>query len=596
MTKTRDLADLGGGFIQAGTGAVQRTVESKLQDVVSVKDFGAVGDNVTDDTAAIQAAITAATGKAVYFPAGVYKVTSTFQVNNEGATLYGDGVGKVFIQQYTPDIDTFVIRPTTAGITSAFLNNITIDGLRVSYQTVSTQGAGFRFVQVNTYKLTRCTVNNAPEGVTIMGGQFGVLDKISIFSSNGMTPDANTALLHFKQAPVGAGYEPCFTVEVSNFAISANKKRESCIKISNADGLHFSNGYVAFGDNSLVNVKAERDNSYVGAVGFTNVYLDCVSASGTLYGISIPDDGFTNTNVFGFSVGSGCFIGNCLQTGGAAVVVRKANTKDLSFNSVELANSNTWGIDFEGGSNGVLSIANCRFSTIGSVATGAIRVSDGLTLTVSGNAFKFITGVCTYLSGTWGSATFSGNNNNSTAADLDYSTATITNTLTTSGNTGAYTSATNNWRGVRTGNIEVQDLTALDWYLEGSFTPTITFGGASVGVTYTTNLGKYTRIGNRVLFNAIVILSNKGSSTGAVRITGLPFTANVSYNAPCAFKFSNVANNLGTTTVFAEVVGNTTEVKFQNLDTAGGVEFVVDVTDADITNTTLININGSYVI
>ncbi len=29
MTKTRDLADLGGGFIQAGTGAVQRTVESK---------------------------------------------------------------------------------------------------------------------------------------------------------------------------------------------------------------------------------------------------------------------------------------------------------------------------------------------------------------------------------------------------------------------------------------------------------------------------------------------------------------------------------------------------------------------------------------
>jgi hypothetical protein len=43
-------------FTQAGSGAVQRTVDSKLKDVVSVKDFGAVGDGVADDTAAIQAA------------------------------------------------------------------------------------------------------------------------------------------------------------------------------------------------------------------------------------------------------------------------------------------------------------------------------------------------------------------------------------------------------------------------------------------------------------------------------------------------------------------------------------------------------------
>jgi hypothetical protein len=34
MTKTRDLADLGGGFIQAGTGAVQRTVDAKSDDAV----------------------------------------------------------------------------------------------------------------------------------------------------------------------------------------------------------------------------------------------------------------------------------------------------------------------------------------------------------------------------------------------------------------------------------------------------------------------------------------------------------------------------------------------------------------------------------
>ena len=46
-------------FTQTGTGATTTTVDSKLKDVVSVKDFGAVGDGVTDDTTAIAASITA---------------------------------------------------------------------------------------------------------------------------------------------------------------------------------------------------------------------------------------------------------------------------------------------------------------------------------------------------------------------------------------------------------------------------------------------------------------------------------------------------------------------------------------------------------
>jgi hypothetical protein len=74
---------------QVGTGAVQRTVESKLQDTVSIKDFGAVGDGVTNDRAAIQAALD--TGKSVYVPQGTYAIGSTISLTADGQCLYGDG-------------------------------------------------------------------------------------------------------------------------------------------------------------------------------------------------------------------------------------------------------------------------------------------------------------------------------------------------------------------------------------------------------------------------------------------------------------------------------------------------------------------------
>lgn len=65
----------------------------------------------------------------------------------------------------------------------------------------------------------------------------------------------------------------------------------------------------------------------------------------------------------------------------------------------------------------------------------------------------------------------------------------------------------------------------LNWYEEGTFTPTILFGGASVGVTYASQTGTYTRIGRQVTLQFDVRLSNKGSSTGAWQIGGFPFAA-----------------------------------------------------------------------
>lgn len=78
-------------YTSSGTGAVQTTVQAKLRQYVSVKDFGATGNGTTNDAVAIQAAINSLTsGGTVFFPAGTYLVTSQIVVADK-VSLQGTG-------------------------------------------------------------------------------------------------------------------------------------------------------------------------------------------------------------------------------------------------------------------------------------------------------------------------------------------------------------------------------------------------------------------------------------------------------------------------------------------------------------------------
>jgi hypothetical protein len=66
-------------YTNSGTGSVARTIDSRLSETLSVKDFGAIGDGVADDTISFLNAIESAkdTGHQVFVPPGRYKITDT---------------------------------------------------------------------------------------------------------------------------------------------------------------------------------------------------------------------------------------------------------------------------------------------------------------------------------------------------------------------------------------------------------------------------------------------------------------------------------------------------------------------------------------
>ena len=84
-------------FLQAGAGAVLRTLQNRLQESVAVTDFGADPTGVADSYAAIKAAV--ATGKVVVFPQGTYSIApgqASIDVTNR--TLVGAGIYRSTIQ------------------------------------------------------------------------------------------------------------------------------------------------------------------------------------------------------------------------------------------------------------------------------------------------------------------------------------------------------------------------------------------------------------------------------------------------------------------------------------------------------------------
>ncbi len=157
------------------TGSTEpRTLSDRFADIVNVKDFGAVGDGVVDDTEAFRLAMGGAgveNVKTVYIPPGNYRITGAIVVNTSGCTIVGAGRTATRIEVYGGDVVTFQIR-----------RNVKVENLLIQQMDTNAQGIAFGTPQ-GTSASTDQAFYCSWEDVHILGFKFGWWLRASLWLS-----------------------------------------------------------------------------------------------------------------------------------------------------------------------------------------------------------------------------------------------------------------------------------------------------------------------------------------------------------------------------------------------------------------------------
>lgn len=263
------------GFLQSGTGAATRTWQTKAREIVSVKDFGAVGNGSTDDTAAIQAAITAvaaASGGTVFFPKGTYKISSALTVTAGNTCLQGEGYGAAILTTNSTTADMITVGTGTV----SSVTNVAVRDLAFRTSVTRSDGAAVAMNGCYIGEITGCNTSGMFRGITVKG-----TSKIIFLERNYIaSPVPSTGLGIYL---TGTSNDIYMT---NNFVIGDVATQPSAgILIDNASGVwgyntstfQTGNGlYIAPGTGSLV------ENCF---------FLKCAYDSGTGNGLTIAPTG-----------------------------------------------------------------------------------------------------------------------------------------------------------------------------------------------------------------------------------------------------------------------------------------------------------------
>jgi hypothetical protein len=258
-------------YTPEGIGAVVTTVQSKLREVMSVKDFGAVGDGIADDTAALQAAIdyAALNAVALHLSKGIYRTTATLTIPQNitpgsayGITLYGDNSTWARVS---------VIRAEHTGVAILSLkgsNGCRISGIKLESDPTTYPKCGMilgRDVNVDS-----CGWHNI--SAVFIDGFFSVAGIYSIASEENQW---NGIFIQIQ----GGGAKYGYYSSVSDF-LAVDSLPASSNVANYIHTMHIWN-WQAIADSACIYLEL---GEYMGSFSFTNCY--CIPKSGSFYRMS----------------------------------------------------------------------------------------------------------------------------------------------------------------------------------------------------------------------------------------------------------------------------------------------------------------------
>jgi hypothetical protein len=512
------------GYMPAGASSVASTVQGKLGESLSVKDKGAVGDGVADDTAALQAALNV--GGHVFVPPGTYKITASLNIYKK-TILRGAGRQSsilVFTNSGDGIKSTWPINSSTAvwiGVRDIALTNtngantgggfVDVGGSFVDLSNIYVSGFKneviFDQTEIATLELSEIVTPSGGVGVWLVNGADHTAGA-SVSFTNRITISRNqfnsVSSATYQILDDGGGDH---SIRDNNFNAS-----QYSLRASGVSGLVFegneSEGHTAYSVYLTYNTLA---GAYVGPCLAPAIDKNTFS-DGSVAHIALDDanGGTIRGNTFAQATGK-----NILFTNGAS---NRASGVVIEGNSKLVSGPFRQAAPFIGAWSNALRANTIRQTAVtyaaSSLSAGAVTVTPATMEAISLGARLWVI------------------NQDGTNGETDIVTAVTGSTFTATFGSG------------KAANFLIYGLTPWDQEV-GAWKPVLA-GSTTAGTnTYSVQSGQYSRRGNWVHVKGTIIITTKGTSmAGNLRITGLPFVAD---STPNGYSYALIAGFTGFT-------------------------------------------------